>query len=97
MIRDASSPETVSQTAATEPVALVEQKTPVRAAVMMEVRASSGSSTSGGSRWKRAFFKIIKYPLMILIVNVLLIGYIKRTLSEADLEINFKPAVPPFH
>ncbi|KXJ75744.1 hypothetical protein RP20_CCG011133 [Aedes albopictus] len=97
MISDASSPETVSQTAATEPVAPVEQKTPVRAAVMMEVRASSGSSTSGGNRWKRAFFKIIKYPLMILIVNVLLIGYIKRTLSEADLEINFKPGVPPFH
>lgn len=84
-------PETVSQvTAAIEPVA------PAATEAVLNRTEKSGRPAIS-CRWKRLIFKVIKYPLMILIVNLLLLGYIKRSLSDAEIELNFKPAVPPFH
>lgn len=91
-----SSETTVSPTEPTAVAPAVEE-TPTRTASPLETSVRSSPGIIGGSRWKRAFFKIIKYPLMILVVNILLIGYIKRSLSDADLELNLKPVVPPFH
>lgn len=86
-------PETVSQvTAAIDPVAPA-----MKAAEAVMNRTEKSGRPAISSRWKRMIFKLIKYPLLILIVNLLLVGYIKRSLSDAELELNFRPAVPPFH
>lgn len=70
---------------------------PTASMPQQEEAAASPKRSGGGSRWRRALFNVIKYPLIIIVVNILLLGYIKRSLGDAELEFSLRPAVPPFH
>lgn len=70
---------------------------PTASMPQQEEAAAASPKQSGGGRWRRALFNVIKYPLIIIVVNILLLGYIKRSLGDAELEFSLRPAVPPFH